>query len=338
MRENLKLLTVVVLAQVVLAQGPNQPAPPAPAPVAAKPVVPIAPAGNENAFLKIAIEPSRSPITMDTEAGVSAEIKNVSSAPVKLYENETVFVTTPEILLYGDTQQSIRGCATFPTQGNTPPVERPARGYGLLIQPGESYRVFWDMTKNGCAGKSPEEKEKRFSLPWLEHEWQKIMFSPGTYKVYLDAVFYPSGQDGQPYHTAAEGRDVVFSASEQKILFGAFLGGLLAYIIKVYYNVPTQLTAKMKTGWLKRYIGYTEWIAAGLFGAIIVILASRLSDSFPVKVNANDFWGSITLGFVFQWMGVKLLEKLPGMGAAKNPPAPPAQGDNPGPPAPQPPA
>ena len=209
-----RLLLSPVLATIAAAQAPN----PAPKPPA-----------SETTYIKITIDPSRSPIAMDTEAGISAEVKNVSNVPVRLYENETIFMTVPEMRLYGASDHVIGGCATFPTQGIVRPASRPARGYDLLVQPGDSYRIFWDVTRNGCT-------DQRFAkgriwndpLPWLDQKWQRITFTPGTYKVYLDAVVYPENQ--QPYRTATEGRDVLVSASQQMVLLGAFLGGLLAYV------------------------------------------------------------------------------------------------------------
>jgi len=311
----LKLMTVAVLAGIGLAQV-KDPAPPAPSPGVAKPPAPAA-ATNEPAFLKITIDASRSPVAMDTEAGLSAEIRNVSSVPVKLYENETIFMTMPETRIYGDSQQLIQGCATFPTQGNVRNVPRPARGYDVLLQPGDTYRVFWDMTTNGCTGE--RQLKNRFwhrPMAWFEEKWQRIAFTPGTYKVYIDVVLYPNDQT--PYHTITEGRDVQVAASLQMVVLGSFLGGLLSYLLKLYYGVDTQLTVRMVNPVLKRILGYTEWLSAGLFGAAMVILASRLSDTFPIKVSASDFWGAVTLGFAFQWVGVKLLEKLPGIGTVKN--------------------
>jgi hypothetical protein len=41
--------------------------------------------------------------------------------------------------------------------------------------------------------------------------------------------------------------------------------------------------------------------------------------SKAILFNANDFWGSVTLGFVFQWLGVTLLEKLPGVPTGSSP-------------------
>jgi hypothetical protein len=307
-------MAVAALTSLGLAQ-PSAPA--APVAAAAKPATLV---GSEPALLEITIDPSRAAVAMDTEAGLSAEIKNVSSVPVRLFENETVFMTMPEMRIYGDAQPAIQGCATFPTQGNVRKSPRPARGHDLLLQPGDSYRVFWDMTTNGCTGER-QEKTRFWSDPlsWVDGKWQKIAFTPGTYKVYLDVVLYTHEQ--QPYRTVTEGREIQVAASQQMILLGAFLGGLLAYLIKLYYGVETPLTVSMENRWLKELLGRTEWLSAGLFGAAMVILASRLSETFPVKVSADDFWGATTLGFVFQWMGVKLLEKLPGMGAAKNPPS-----------------
>ena len=306
----LRFLASSVIASGMLAQAPKQP----PTPVPGSAPKQNTPATMEATFLKITIDPSRSPITMDTEAGVSAEIKNVSTVPVTIFENETIFMTTPETRLYGESQQAIQGCATFPTQGNVRPPKRPDRGYELLIQPGDSYRVFWDMTRNGCTGERLTKLRLWDNrLAWFEEKWQRVMFTPGTYKLYLNVVLHPP--EGQPYRTTTEGREVLISASQQMVLFGAFLGGLLAYLLKIYYGVET-LVVRVQNARLKRIIQRTEWLIAGLFGAAMVILASRLSETFPIKVNANDFWGSITLGFIFQWMGVKLLEKLPGMDSA----------------------
>lgn len=43
----------------------------------------------------------------------------------------------------------------------------------------------------------------------------------------------------------------------------------------------------------------------------MVVLASRISDAFPANVNANDFWGSITLGFLANYMGIAILPMGP---------------------------
>jgi hypothetical protein len=237
----------------------------------------------------------------------------------------------PEMRVYGEgskegdtdhvgVRRIVQGCATFPTQhapGN-------AAGGELLLQPNDSYRIFWDLTSNGCTGEKLG--KVRFwdnGLSWFEQKWQRISFVPGKYTVYLDVVLYPNAS--APSRTATSSADVQVAASQQMVLLGSFLGGILAYVIKWYYGVPTHLVATVSNDWIKKAIGYTEWFFAGLFGSAMAILASRLSDTFPVKVSANDFWGSVTLGFIFQWIGVKLLEKLPGLGSSETSGPKPAQ-------------
>jgi hypothetical protein len=272
---------------------------------------------SEAPLLQVKIDASRSPIAMDTEAGVSAEIKNIGPVPVLLKERETVFVTMPEMRVYGGSGTgtpgkgavagAVQGCATFPTQH----ASDGASG-DLLLQPNDSYRIFWDLAANGCTNERLG--KVRFwddQMRWLEQKWQRISFVPGKYAVYLDIVVHPNG--GAAYRTATSAADIQVSASQQMVILGSFLGGILAYVIKWYYRVPTALIP-ISDDWLKTAIRYTEWAFAGLFGAVMAVLASRLSDTFPVKVSADDFWGAVTLGFIFQWIGVKLLEKLPGMG------------------------
>jgi hypothetical protein len=267
----------------------------------------------ESPLIKITIDPSRTTITLGTRSGVSAEIKNVSNTAVRLYETETVFVTQPETRLYGETGGQIQGCATFPTQGTSQQGSRPARGWDLVIQPGDTYRVFWDMDRNGCAVQ-PSTGGGAGMAKWIEDKWQRMMFAPGFYKVFLNVRYYlAAGTDANSYRTITDSRDISVAASEQMILVGAFLGGLLAWVLKVYFNVDTGLTKAMSGSRWRPLLKWTEPFAAGLFSFVLVILASRLSESFPIKINANDFWGAIALGFVFQWMGVKLLESLPGM-------------------------
>ncbi|HYL78402.1 MAG TPA: hypothetical protein VEU96_29695 [Bryobacteraceae bacterium] len=290
-------------------------------PDAAGKKTPVAAADVENggpadkpAMLKITIEASRSPVMLGTPAGLSAEIKNVSPKALKLKENETVFVVMPEIR----SGSMLQGCATFPTEGNGSPPKRPSDGYELVLQPGDSYRVYWDMNTDGCA--------RAAALQTSLHVGP-VLFSPGNYKAYLNIRFSPVESNITPethYRTTSEGKDILVAASFWAILIGSFIGGILAYIIKSYSGVETTLTPKRALG---RFTGkgafVAELILAGLYACVLVILASRLSDTFPIKVNANDVLGAIALGFVFQWAGVKLLEKLPGMspqGEAKNKP------------------
>src|SRR5947199_9487860 len=149
----------------------------------------------------------------------------------------------PERRIYGRMVSSIVGCATFPPQKDVDPKDKashPERGRVLVLQPGDSYRVFWDMTINGCTGeREPKGRLWNDPLVWFEEKWQRIVFKPGPYRVYMDVVVHSDGTE--PYRTTTDGRDAHVSASQQMVLLGAFLGGILAYVLKRYYGVGTQL-------------------------------------------------------------------------------------------------
>jgi hypothetical protein len=52
-------------------------------------------------------------------------------------------------------------------------------------------------------------------------------------------------------------------------------------------------------------------LAAGLLGAALTIVASRLSDTqFPVKVSVSDFWGALTIGFISYFIGGRILATI----------------------------
>lgn len=64
--------------------------------------------------------------------------------------------------------------------------------------------------------------------------------------------------------------------------------------------------------WLKSLLVVVRnALAAGLLGAALTIVASRLSDTqFPVKVSVNDFWGALTIGFISYFIGNRLLTTI----------------------------
>ncbi len=304
MKRSLRLAFALALA------GIGGTAQPAPAP--AKPVAPVKPtttaddlkklAAMPSDMVKITIKPSRSQTVLGTVSGLTATLHNVSDRPLMFRENETLFVIPPEAR--GDDSRGLLvGCATFVTQGIV--RKQKQTGFDLILQPGESYPAFWDVGTNAC---QPELKE---ADTW----WKKIQglfFSPGAYDVYLVANFYDvNSGDLKTYHTVGDSVAITFTASQWVILTGAFIGGLIAWMVKTYLGPDLAASTQPwhKTAWTM----VVEPIASGLFSVIIVILSSRLSDLFPIKVSADDLWGAITLGFIAQMLGVKLLQKLPGV-------------------------
>lgn len=288
------LFALFVLAPGLTAADPAPAAPPVNKPAPIVETKPEAPS-----MLKITIDSSRSTIMLGTRAGLSAEIRNVSQTELTLTEQSTVFVVVPELRK----GELLHGCATFPTRGLQ---TAPGGGASVTIQPGDSYRVFWDMDYDGCTGKDLSS----FSLKWID-------FQPGTYRVYLNVKF-TAANTGATYHTSYESKDVAVSAPYWLIILGSFGGGVVAWFIKQYYGATSALTSIFEGNdtWRQEAVKTVECIMSGVFASVLVILSARLPDTFPVKINANDLLGSFALGFVFQWIGVKILEKLPGMSSA----------------------
>jgi hypothetical protein len=297
------------------------------------------PTVNEGPLAAVELEPSQQQWVIGTRMGLLGKITNIADVPLRFYERETVFIAPAETRIYG-TGDSRTGCVFFATEGNPasgPSKADAARGESIVLRPRESYWVFWDFDTNGCAGypyHASENQNKAFT--WWERLSQKIMFQPGPYKFILQAKFYelpeanPAG-DGTP-HFVSQQKDVRISASEGMILFAAAIGGLLAFLVKLMMpktadgaaanphpsapgGVPTVEAEPPKAPrslLLRRsFHGALRVAGAILLSVTVVIISSRLSESqFPLQVSVSDFWGALTIGFVGNFVGVYLIQKL----------------------------
>src|SRR4029077_4446330 len=95
----------------------------------------------------------------------------------------------------------------------------------------------------------------------------------------------------------------------------AFIGAVLAFFVvalqpgrdfdKWRSEIPTSEHA------VNLFVLLRNVFSAGLLGATVTIVASRLSDTqFPVKVSVNDFWGSLTIGFIAYFIGSRFILNL----------------------------
>jgi hypothetical protein len=270
-------------------------------------------------LVEITVEPSRTQSILGTVSGVHARIRNISARPLRFFEHRSLFVAARETR--SSDQGLTRGCATFITQGTVRTAQKQS-GFDIVIQPGETYPAFWDFDTDGCSpGNQPVGRTYTglFSAAGIKEAWQSLMFTPGNYKVFFvaqceEVATDPASKAEPVTHTVMSSAPIAFTAAQDIILWGALLGGILAWFVKQYWSLD---------GGTKSKLIPVELAASGLFSVTMVILGSRLSDMFPIKVNANDFWGAITLGFIAQFLGVKLLAKLPGVTPAARPPARP---------------
>ena len=56
---------------------------------------------------------------------------------------------------------------------------------------------------------------------------------------------------------------------------------------------------------------WLAFAASGLLSAIITILLARIAETqFIIKVSVSDLWGAIAVGFLINYGGWTLLERL----------------------------
>jgi len=101
------------------------------------------------------------------------------------------------------------------------------------------------------------------------------------------------------------------------MLFGASLGGLIAYFIlpqarRRLVRVSTGPPERQAVIIIRRVsIEITGALGAILLSAIITILLARISETqFVIRVTVNDFWGAVAIGFAANYVGARLFSKL----------------------------
>jgi hypothetical protein len=275
------------------------------------------PGANQNPdsnLLQIVIETSRIRPTVGTGLGVEALIKNVSTKTVYLQERTTALNIPPE--LRGPFGGINSTWGFFPTQHTFVDAGQPDPWDGhVTLAPGSSYVVAWsngpDTTPyTGSWGFIPN------MMLVIASELNFIFFNPGDYKIAIIAQYWTApGYAANGYQTAMQEATVGVEAPQSVILFGSALGGLIAYFI-FPRRVVEPPHAETKVGIAMAYALKWARTAAGMAGAmllsaIVTILLARISETqFLIRVTVSDFWGAIAVGFVANYIGVKIFEKI----------------------------
>jgi hypothetical protein len=286
-------------------------------------------------ILRVTINSSRVSVTRDGSYGVYADLENVSSDVVTIYPQETLLVVQPEVAFPTACVGLEQGI--FPAQ----PFSANTSNSGKLpIQPGEHYKVFWNLANDPV-----KVGQGRCAVgSWRKGLREYLGFVPGEYAFSVEGVVYtPELKGGTPVaHTYTETTSLNVGLSQASTAIAAFFGALLAYLVVAIQpgrdfdkwragsalpspptggggpEVPPDRMQKATTvasrihGWLRSLLVVVRnALAAGLLGAALTIVASRLSDTqFPIKVSVNDFWGALTIGFVSYFIGSRLLTTI----------------------------
>lgn len=301
-------------------------------------------------MLKVTINASRASVTRGGSYGVYADLENLSPSVVTIKPQETVLVVQPEVAQPSacvgleqaifPARPSILGQLPTPStpqpspstpgqpshaaqslpqtapQAAAPVLPTGGSSVGeLQIQSGEHYKVFWNLT-------SPP--GKRLGPNCSGTSWMKdyLGFVPGDYAFTVEGIVYSGVIGGvTTAHTYTETTTLHVGISQIPTAIAAFFGGLLAYFVVALQPgqdfaqwVPKAADAT-SSATLHRVKAAERILrnsfAAGLLGAALTIVASRLSETqFPVKVSVNDFWGALTIGFVSYFVGHRIIASI----------------------------
>ena len=181
------------------------------------------------------------------------------------------------------------------------------RGFDRPIElaAGSKTTVFW----NG--------RKRSGSENWLSSHLSELFTPPGSYPITVVASYWDAKEGAQQktldHHSYSTVLTVSIVASQGAVIFGAILGGLIAFFLLpgTRFFQPAEAALHSIPQTILRYI--SGMLASVLLSIIGTILLSRLADTqFLVKVTVNDFWGAVAIGFVINATGKKLLAKIPG--------------------------
>lgn len=290
--------------------------------------------------LQIKVDTSRPQPYVGSGLGITAEFKNLSKRSVLFLSSDTTTLTLPPEL-EGPFQPIYGREAFFPSENdqwraNQAKPEPQRQAVLIAIQPGESYRAAWvfdaqaDRLARAHAGPadaaaSSPKRGKQAESPSQWTAWDEItaalrylFFVPGDYKVLVQAKV-GNGESpvngGFRYHTFSETALIKVAAPQFVIMFGAMLGGLICLFLFPPHHAQTLTGALAANDRLAVVRAMLRWLnsvaGACLLSAIVTILLARLSESqFLVKINVNDFWGAIVVGFLAQYTGISILDRL----------------------------
>lgn len=251
--------------------------------------------------IEIQVQTSAKQIVPGDTVGVFADITNKSMAQVYLRHRDVQF------LFAFETEKRL--CSS---DGWFPNVTREGKEKDVLcLKRGETSRVFMAPSEYCGSGR------------WYQR-FRFINFAPGTYPITVDAKYWEQENfSGDDYHTAVGTTTAEYAAPRSIILVGAILGGIIFTFISLVRAEQRALDGSL-TGRpnMARTFGKIEnLLALGgsvLLSVIITILLSRVeqAQSF-IRVNVSDFWGAIAVGFLANYGGWALLDKMVG-GAGKD--------------------
>jgi hypothetical protein len=166
----------------------------------------------------------------------------------------------------------------------------------FTLQPKGVYRLFFAPYRYDAAGWTD----------WLRYRLRYFRFVPGTYPITVEAKYWDQ-QDlsVDNYRTVVESTPVDYAAPLSIILIGAVLGGFLFTCLKLVRS------AEQARGEILKQKAVAQLAGSALLSVTVTVLLSRISETqFLIQVSVADFWGAILIGFLANYGGWPLLDKM----------------------------
>jgi hypothetical protein len=246
-------------------------------------------------LLTLEIETTRPRFEAGANLGVAAIITNTSDSVLHLYESGLDIVVPIELAGAGGQTQTEVYPAYFPSRD----FPGGADSTKLILQPGDRFRAHWDVG-SGSVG----------VLKRIGNQFSFLFFSPGQYEIGVTGKYWTVADPEAPYRTVTATAQVEVAAPQFVVLFGAALGGLMAFALTLALRYKRALKQGKKV--VFTIIGINlVFISTILLSIVITILLARISETdFFIRVTVNDFWGAIAIGFMAGYAGERFLRGL----------------------------
>jgi hypothetical protein len=226
-------------------------------------------------------------------------MRNRSSQTIWIVDDKTWLMLAPEMWGLGTTRGRSQ-LAFFPTVRARPTSEI------VRIDPNCEYSILWTL--------DPFDSEVKAGLLEIPRRIFGAIrafafFNPGRFTIAAVAHIWTSppmiGDEGTIINTGASvvintSRQLEMEASPWVVITGAVIGSALSHTLQILTGAPPT-----------RALAAVGYITAPLLSAIVTILLSRLAATdFLISIKVKDIWGAIAIGFITQWIGTGVLNRI----------------------------
>jgi hypothetical protein len=268
-------------------------------------------------LLQVTINPSTRNIIVGAVYGLAAELQNISDVPIYIDLERLLLSVQPEVA------PSNVSCGWSYHTYYTRPI--------LKLLPGDHTTAFFYLGGNATPEMLKQNPECAASL-WSRIR-RRVDFVPDKYAFVITGNYTlspPAADDGSEsnrsevssspmleQHHFSEVASLPVSIDQAQMVVYAGFGGLLAFLVMSFrkgrtlsdYAAAVQASSSKPPA--KAIVIARGVASAILLSATVTVIAARLSTTaFPVKVTIDDFWGSLTVGFVSFFVGGKFIDKL----------------------------